>query len=66
MKESACIAVKSVLKKAERETEKRDIGIIEIAKKRGFIDESGKVTQEGQKFLQERIVNSSLTVNYTW
>tara|TARA_B100000963_G_scaffold166604_1_gene144643 strand:- start:555 stop:740 length:186 start_codon:yes stop_codon:yes gene_type:complete len=47
MKESACIAVKSVLKKAERETEKRDIGIIEIAKERGFIDKSGNVTQEG-------------------
>tara|TARA_B100001057_G_scaffold291378_1_gene291379 strand:+ start:202 stop:399 length:198 start_codon:yes stop_codon:yes gene_type:complete len=63
MKESDCIAVKSVLKKAERETERRDIGIIEIAKESGFIDKSGKVTQEGQRFLQERIVNFSLTVS---
>ena len=61
-----CITVKTILKKAEQKPESRDIGIIEIAKKRGFIDESGKVIQEGQKFLQERIVNSSLTVNDTW
>ena len=61
MNVSDCNTVKTVLKKPES----RDIGIIEIAKERGFIDESGKVTQEGQKFLQERIVNYSLTVNDT-
>ena len=66
MKVSDCNTVKTVLKKAEQKPDIRDIGIIEIAKRRGFIDESGKVTQEGQKFLQERIVNSSLTVNDTW
>ena len=66
MNVSDCNTVKTVLKKAEQKPDIRDIGIIEIAKKRGFIDESGKVTQGGQKFLQERIVNSSLTVNDTW
>ena len=66
MNVSDCNIVKTVLKKAEQKPESRDIGIIEVAKERGFIDESGKVTQEGQKFLQERIVNSSLTVNDTW
>ena len=53
--------IKTVLKKAEQKTESRDIGIIDIAKERGFIDQSGKVTPEGQRFLQERIINSSLT-----
>ena len=53
------------IKKAEQKTESQSIGIIEIAKERGFIDKSGKVTPEGQRFLQERIVNSSLTVNDT-
>ncbi len=57
--------VKTVLKIAELKTERRDIGIIDIAKERGFIDKSGKVTPEGQRFLQERMVNSSLTVNDT-
>ncbi len=66
MNVSDCNIVKTVLKKAEQKPESRDIGIIEVAKERGFIEESGKVTQEGQKFLQERIVNSSLTVNDTW
>ena len=53
--------IKTVLKKAEQKTESLDIGIIDIAKERGFIDQSGKVTPEGQRFLQERIINSSLT-----
>ena len=58
--------IKTVRKKAEQKTESRDIGIIDIAKERGFIDKSGKVTPEGQRFLQERIVNSSLTASDTW
>ena len=53
--------IKTVLKKAGQKTESLDIGIIDIAKERGFIDQSGKVTPEGQRFLQERIINSSLT-----
>ena len=57
--------IKTVLKKAEQKRESQSIGIIEIAKERGFIDKSGKVTPEGQRFLQERIVNSSLTVSDT-
>jgi len=57
--------VKTVLKKAGQKTQSRDIGVIDIAKQRGFIDKSGKVTPEGQKFLQERIENSSLTVSDT-
>jgi len=57
--------IKTVRKKAEQKTESRDIGIIDIAKERGFIDKSGKVTPEGQRFLQERIVNSSLTASDT-
>tara|TARA_B100000900_G_C20329468_1_gene613588 strand:- start:347 stop:487 length:141 start_codon:yes stop_codon:yes gene_type:complete len=40
-----CNTVATVLKKAEREKERRDIGIIETAKKRGFIDRSGRITQ---------------------
>jgi len=57
--------VKTVLKKAEEKTESGDRGIIDIAKKRGFIDNNGKVTPEGQRFLHERIINSSLTVSDT-
>ena len=57
--------IKTVLKKAEQKRGSQSIGIIEIAKQRGFIDKSGKVTPEGQRFLQERIVNSSLTVSDT-
>ena len=53
--------IKTGLKKAEQNTESRDIGIIDIAKQRGFIDKSGKITPEGQRFLQERMINSSLT-----
>ena len=55
--------LKTIFKKAKQKKEKRSIGIIDIAKERGFIDNSGNVTPEGQKFLQERVVNSSLTVN---
>ena len=47
MNVSDCNTVKTVLKKAEQKPESRDIGIIEIAKERGFIDKSGNVTQEG-------------------
>ena len=61
MNVSDCNTVKTVLKKAEQKTESRDIGIIDIAKERGFIDKSGNVTPEGQRFLKERIINSSLT-----
>ena len=57
--------VKTVLKKTAQKTESQNFGIISVAKERGFIDESGKVTPEGQKFLQERVVNSSLTVTDT-
>jgi len=57
--------LKTVFKKAKQKKERRSIGIIDIAKERGFIDKSGNVTPEGQKFLQERVVNSSLTVNDT-
>ena len=55
--------LKTGLRKTEQKKERRNIGIIDIAKERGFIDKTGKVTPEGQKFLQERIVNSSLTVS---
>ena len=57
--------LKTVLEKAEQKKERQNIGIIDIAKERGFIDKSGNVTPEGQKFLQERVVNSSLTLNGT-
>tara|TARA_B100000902_G_scaffold344267_1_gene349550 strand:- start:253 stop:564 length:312 start_codon:yes stop_codon:yes gene_type:complete len=53
----------TILKKAEQKKESQTIGIIDIAKAKGFIDKLGKVTPEGKKFLQERIVNSSLTVS---
>ena len=55
--------IKTVFKKAKQKTESRDIGVIDIAKERGFIDKNGKVTPEGQKFLQDRILNSSLTAS---
>ena len=57
--------VKTVLKRAEIKAESRDRGIIDIAKKRGFIDKNGKVTPEGQRFLHERIIKSSLSVSDT-
>ena len=58
--------IKTVLKKTERKKNKRaNIGIVDIAKERGYIDSSGRVTPEGRRFLQKRIENSSLTVRGT-
>ena len=57
--------IKTVLKKADRQNNRANIGIIDIAKERGYIDSSGKVTPEGRRFLQKRIQNSSLTVRGT-
>tara|TARA_B100000963_G_C22391799_1_gene564833 strand:+ start:448 stop:645 length:198 start_codon:yes stop_codon:yes gene_type:complete len=57
--------VKTVLKRAEIKAESRDRGIIDIAKRRGFIDKNGKVTPEGQRFLHARIIKSSLSVSDT-
>ena len=57
--------IKPVLKKTDRQNKKANIGIIDIAKERGYIDSSGKVTPEGRRFLQKRIENSSLTVRGT-
>jgi len=57
--------IKTVLKKTERENKRTNIGIVDIARERGYIDDRGKVTPEGRKFLQNRIVNSSLTVSDT-
>ena len=57
--------IKTVLKKAERQNNRANIGIIDIAKERGYIDSSGRVTPEGRRFLQKRIENSSLTVRGT-
>ena len=57
--------IKTVLKKTERQNNRANIGIIDIAKERGYIDSSGRVTPEGRRFLQKRIENSSLTVRGT-
>lgn len=57
--------IKTVLKKTERKNRGTNIGVIDIAKKRGYIDGSGKITAEGRKFLKNRIENSSLTVRNT-
>ena len=57
--------IKTVLKKTDGENKRTNIGIIDIAKERGYIDDCGKVTPEGLKFLQKRIENSSLTVRGT-
>ena len=57
--------IKTVLKKTERQNKRANIGIIDIAKERGYIDSSGRVTPEGRRFLQKRIENSSLTVRGT-
>ena len=57
--------IKTVLKKTDRQNKKASIGIIDIAKERGYIDSSGKVTPEGRRFLQKRIENSSLTARGT-
>ena len=57
--------IKTVLKKTAKQKKRADIGIIDIAKERGYIDSSGRVTPEGRRFLQKRIENSSLTVRGT-
>ena len=57
--------IKTVLKKTERQNNRANIGIIDIARERGYIDSSGRVTPEGRRFLQKRIENSSLTVRGT-
>ena len=57
--------IKTVLKKTERQNNRANIGIIDIAKERGYIDSSGRVAPEGRRFLQKRIENSSLTVRGT-
>ena len=57
--------IKTVLKKTERQNKRANIGIIDIAKERGYIDSNGRVTPEGRRFLQKRIENSSLTVRGT-
>ena len=57
--------IKTVLKKTERQNNRANIGIIDIAKESGYIDSSGRVTPEGRRFLQKRIENSSLTVRGT-
>ena len=41
----------------------QNIGIIDIVKERGFIDKSGNVAPQRQKFLQQRVINSSLSVD---
>ena len=41
----------------------QNIGIIDILKERGFIDKSGNVAPQGQKFLQQRVINSSQSVD---
>ena len=55
--------IKTALKKTEGKNKIAKIGIIDIAKERGYIDGNGRVTPEGRKFLQNRIENSSLTVS---
>ena len=55
--------IKSVQKKTERKNKRTNIGIIDIAKERGYIDGNGRVTPEGRKVLKNRIENSSLTVS---
>ena len=57
--------IKTVLKKTERQNKRASIGIIDIAKERGYIDSSGRVTPEGRRFLQKRIEDSSLTIRGT-
>jgi len=55
----------SVLKKAEQKKGGRNASITDIAKERGFLDSNGNVTPKGQKFLQERMTNASLSINET-
>ena len=45
--------IKTVLKKTEKQNKRAHIGIIDIAKERGYIDSSGRVTPEGRRFLQK-------------
>ena len=47
--------IKTVLKKTDRQNKRANIGIIDIAKERGYIDSSGRGTPEGRSFLQKRI-----------
>tara|TARA_B100000609_G_scaffold141701_1_gene113766 strand:- start:124 stop:321 length:198 start_codon:yes stop_codon:yes gene_type:complete len=55
----------TVLKKADLKKDGRNARITDIAKKRGFLDSNGNVTPKGRKFLQERMVNASLSKNET-
>ena len=55
----------TVLKKAEQKKEGRNARITDIAKKRGFLDSNGNVTPKGRKFLQDRMINASLSINET-
>ena len=57
--------LRSVFKKAEQEIDGRNAKITDVAKKRGFLDSNGNVTPKGQKFLQDRIINASLSINET-
>ena len=55
----------TVLKKADLKKDGRNARIADIAKKRGFLDSNGNVTPKGRKFLQERMINASLSKNET-
>ena len=55
----------TVLKKADQKKDGRNASITDIAKKRGFLDSSGNVTPKGRRFLQERMINASLSKNET-
>ena len=55
----------TVLKKAELKKDGRNARISDFAKKRGFLDSNGNVTPKGRKFLQERMINASLSKNET-
>ena len=55
----------SVLKKTGQKKGGGNASITDIAKKRGLLDSNGNVTPKGQKFLQERMKNASLSINGT-
>jgi len=55
----------SVLKKAGHKKGGGNASITDIAKKRGFLDSNGNVTPKGRKFLQDRMINASISVNET-
>ena len=55
----------TVLKNAEQKKYGRNARITDIAKKRGFLDSNGNVTPKGRKFLQDRMINASLSINET-